>query len=71
MPELSDPSVREVIYGPYRIIYEIFRDPECDFCLTILARRQRCSANLSEKQSCRVRPKVDAAMLGPGCWLDA
>jgi len=33
VPEFSDPSVREVIYGPYRIIYEIFRDLDAIFVL--------------------------------------
>jgi len=26
VPELNDPSVREIIHEPYRIIYEIFHD---------------------------------------------
>lgn len=27
VPELYDPSVREIIHGPYRIIYEVYHDP--------------------------------------------
>jgi len=33
VPELKDPSVRELIHGPYRIIYEIFGDPAAVFVL--------------------------------------
>ena len=27
VPELNEPSVREIIHGSYRIIYELFQDP--------------------------------------------
>src|SRR4051812_41021679 len=33
VPELSDPAVREIIHGSYRIIYEILREPEAVFVL--------------------------------------
>jgi toxin ParE1/3/4 len=32
-PEVRDPAVRELIHGPYRIIYEIRPDPETIFVL--------------------------------------
>ena len=32
-PELSDPAVRELIHGPYRIIYEVRSDPDAIFIL--------------------------------------
>jgi toxin ParE1/3/4 len=28
VPEIGEPTVREVIHGPYRIIYEIFPDSQ-------------------------------------------
>jgi toxin ParE1/3/4 len=31
--ELGDPSVREIIHGSYRIIYELVRDPNAIFVL--------------------------------------
>jgi len=33
VPELDDPAVREVVYGAYRIIYELVRDPNAVFVL--------------------------------------
>jgi len=27
VPEVNDQSVREILHGPYRIIYEVFREP--------------------------------------------
>ena len=33
VPELNDPSVREIIHGSYRIIYEIFQDPSAVYVL--------------------------------------
>jgi toxin ParE1/3/4 len=33
VPELNDPSVRELILGSYRIIYEVFRNPDAVFVL--------------------------------------
>ncbi len=33
VPELNVPSVREIIHGPYRIIYEVLRDPTAIFVL--------------------------------------
>ena len=33
VPELSDPAVREIIHGSYRIIYEILEEPEAVFVL--------------------------------------
>src|SRR5207249_8881447 len=33
VPELNDPSVREIVHGSYRIIYEIFRDPAVVYVL--------------------------------------
>ena len=33
VPEVNDPAVREVIYGPYRIIYEIFHNPDAIYVL--------------------------------------
>ncbi len=33
VPELNDPSVREIIHEPYRIIYEIFHDPTVIYVL--------------------------------------
>jgi toxin ParE1/3/4 len=33
VPELDDPAVREVIHASYRIIYEIFRDPDVIYVL--------------------------------------
>jgi plasmid stabilization system protein ParE len=33
LPELSDPSVREIIHGSYRIIYEVYHDPMVVFVL--------------------------------------
>ncbi len=33
VPEIKDTAVREVIYGPYRIIYEIFRHPDAIYVL--------------------------------------
>ncbi len=33
VPEIGEPSVREVIHGPYRIIYEIFHDPDAIYVL--------------------------------------
>lgn len=36
VPELNDPFVREIVHGPYRIIYEVFRDPTAVFVLRFL-----------------------------------
>lgn len=33
VPEVNDPTVREIIHGPYRIIYEIFCDPAVVYVL--------------------------------------
>jgi hypothetical protein len=33
VPEVNDPAVREVIHGPYRIIYEILHDPDTIYVL--------------------------------------
>jgi toxin ParE1/3/4 len=33
VPELNDSSVREIIHGSYRIIYEIFQDPSVVYVL--------------------------------------
>lgn len=33
VPEVRDPSVREIIHGSYRIIYELARDPNAVFIL--------------------------------------
>jgi len=33
VPELNDPSVREIIHGSYRIIYELFEDPKVVYIL--------------------------------------
>jgi plasmid stabilization system protein ParE len=33
VPEVNDATVREVIYGPYRIIYEIFQSPDAIYIL--------------------------------------
>jgi plasmid stabilization system protein ParE len=32
-PEIGEPTVREIIHGSYRIIYEIFPDREAVFIL--------------------------------------
>ena len=33
VPEVHDPSVRELIYGSYRIIYEVYRNPAAVYVL--------------------------------------
>lgn len=33
VPEQNDPAVREIVYGAYRIIYELYRDPDAVFIL--------------------------------------
>jgi len=33
VPELNDPSVREIIHGHYRIIYEVLRSPDAVYVL--------------------------------------
>jgi plasmid stabilization system protein ParE len=33
VPEMGEPAVREIIHGPYRIIYEIFPDAGSVFVL--------------------------------------
>ena len=33
VPELNEPSVREIIHGSYRIIYEIFQEPSVVYVL--------------------------------------
>ncbi len=33
VPETDDPSVREIIHGPFRIIYEIKADPKAIYVL--------------------------------------
>jgi plasmid stabilization system protein ParE len=33
VPEIANPSVREIVHGSYRIIYEIFRDPTVVYVL--------------------------------------
>jgi toxin ParE1/3/4 len=33
VPELNNPAVRELIHGSYRVIYEVFRDPDVVFVL--------------------------------------
>jgi toxin ParE1/3/4 len=39
VPEIGEPTVREIIHGSYRIIYEIFGDTGSVFCAALLARR--------------------------------
>lgn len=33
VPEENDPNVREVVHGPYRIIYELYSNPDTVFVL--------------------------------------
>ena len=33
VPEVNEPSVREIIHGPYRILYEVFYDPTVIYVL--------------------------------------
>ena len=33
VPELGDPSVREIIHGSYRIVYELLHDPNAVYVL--------------------------------------
>lgn len=33
VPEISESSVREMVHGSYRIIYEIFREPATGYVL--------------------------------------
>lgn len=33
VPEVGDPSVREIVHGSYRIIYELVHDPSTVFVL--------------------------------------
>ncbi len=33
VPELGDPTAREIIHGSYRIVYEILRDPNAVYVL--------------------------------------
>jgi toxin ParE1/3/4 len=33
VPELGDPSVREIIHGSYRIVYELLHDPDAVYVL--------------------------------------
>src|SRR5438034_3780683 len=33
VPESNDPAVREVVHGSYRIIYEVFHDPNVIYVL--------------------------------------
>ena len=33
VPEIGDPSVREIIHGSYRIVYELLREPNAVFVL--------------------------------------
>jgi len=33
VPELNEPSVREIVHGSYRIIYEVFHDPNAIYVL--------------------------------------
>lgn len=33
VPEVHEPSVREIVFGSYRIIYEIFHDPTVVYVL--------------------------------------
>jgi len=33
VPEISDSGVREIVHGPYRIIYEIFRERNAVYVL--------------------------------------
>src|SRR5690349_17316302 len=33
VPELGDPSVREIVHGSYRIIYEVLSDPTAVYVL--------------------------------------
>lgn len=33
VPEYGDPSVREIIHGSYRIVYELLREPNAVFVL--------------------------------------
>ena len=33
VPEFGDPSVREIIHGSYRIVYELFHEPNAVFVL--------------------------------------
>ena len=33
LPELGDPSVREIVFGSYRIVYEVMRSAEAVYIL--------------------------------------
>ena len=33
VPEVNDPAVREIVYGNYRILYEVLRNPDVVFIL--------------------------------------
>jgi len=33
VPEINDPAVREVVHAPYRIIYEVFHQPDVIYIL--------------------------------------
>jgi toxin ParE1/3/4 len=33
VPEVGDPAVREIVHGAYRIIYELYHDPDAVFIL--------------------------------------
>ena len=33
VPEVDDPAVREIIHGPYRVIYEHFQNPAAVYVL--------------------------------------
>ncbi|MEO6567736.1 MAG: type II toxin-antitoxin system RelE/ParE family toxin [Opitutaceae bacterium] len=33
VPELGDPAVREIVHGPYRIVYELMHDPNAVFVI--------------------------------------
>jgi toxin ParE1/3/4 len=33
LPELGDPAVRETVHAAYRIIYEVYRNPDAVFIL--------------------------------------
>ena len=33
VPEISEPTVREIVHGPYRIIYEIFQEQNAVYIL--------------------------------------
>jgi toxin ParE1/3/4 len=35
VPETGDPAVREILHGDYRIIYEVYREPNAIYVLRV------------------------------------